>query len=106
MITLSRLEDILKDWSLWMKSHSNKLGYPSKSTGVVSSGNNTFEDMIENSNSTNVDIIDTAIDDLLPEEKSAIYYRYLSGKKPIAYEMKLELALNHLLALIENKIHY
>jgi len=106
MLSLSRLEDILKDWSHWMRSHSHKLGYPSKSIGLVSSGNNSFEDMIESSNSNNVDIIDTAIDDLDSQEKAAIYYRYLGSKKPIAYEMKLELALNHLLELIENKIHY
>lgn len=106
MLSISRLEDILKDWSYWMRSHSHKLGYPSKSFGLVSSGNNSFEDMIENSDSTNVDIIDTAIDDLAKDEKAAIYYRYLGSKKPIAYEMKLELALNHLLELVENKIHY
>ncbi len=46
---IDRLKQILDDWARWMHAPSTKLGYPSKSLGMISGGESTsdaFEDMV------------------------------------------------------------
>jgi len=46
---IDRLKQILDDWALWMHAPSTKLGYPSKSLGMISGGESTsdaFEEIV------------------------------------------------------------
>lgn len=104
MITIDRLLYILEDWSKWMHKPSHKLGYPSKSLALSSSGTTSFEDMTDINDLHLVEIIDTAINDLPQDERDAICHKYLKTRKPLYYELKLDLALQDLLTKVSNKI--
>ena len=104
---ISRLNDILEDWVRWHKTDNHKLGYPSKvsylSTGGYSA--NVFDDMMEVADNNNVKTLDAVIQSLPLEQRQAIYAKYLGDKKPIFYEMKLELAMENLLTIAGRRIN-
>ena len=50
-------------------------------------------------------IVDAVIDGLNKNQKSAIYYKFLGGKKPMFYEKNLDLALDNLLTITGKRIY-
>ena len=83
---INRLIVILEDWARWMKSDNHKLGYPNKSSYFSSGGESTadvFEHMVDETDNTNVKILNACIESLNAPQKKAIYYRWLGGKKPM-----------------------
>lgn len=105
---MERLLSIMQDWSLWMKSDNNKLGFPSKSICFSSGGESTsdvFEEMCSAQDMSNVRTIDAIIHSLPKEQQDAIYARYLDAKKPLAYPYKLELAFDNLITIASKRIN-
>ena len=105
---ISRLIGILEDWSSWMKKDNHRLGYPNKTSYFSTGGESTsevFNDMVSQSDSENVKIINSIIDDLPNPQKVCIYYEYLGGLKPLFYERNINLAMDNLLTLSSAKIY-
>jgi hypothetical protein len=108
MITMERLLSILDDWALYMKSNSHRLGYPSRSMVMVSGGESTadvFEDMCAIQDIKNVQTISAIIDSLEKSQRDALYAKYLGAKPPIAYQWKLDMALDNLLIIGSRRIN-
>ena len=104
---IDRLKQILDDWSLWMHSPSHKLGYPSKSLGMISGGESTsdvFEEMVSEMDMNNVRTIDAIISSLPKDQKDAVYARYLKTAKYDDYEYQLGLAFDNLLSMASRRI--
>lgn len=107
MLSTDRLLQIIEDWSIWMKKPAHKLGFPSKSLVMMSGGVSTsdsFDELILAQDINNIKIIDTLIHGLPVDQQEAIFCRYLSCKKPFAYEYKLEMAIDNLLTMASRKI--
>jgi len=107
-VRISRLMNILDDWSRWMKVDKHGLGYPSSTSYFSTGGESTsevFEDMVSKTDMNNIKIVDAVIDGLNKNQKSAIYYRFLGGKKPMFYEKNLDLALDNLLTITGKRIY-
>jgi len=105
---ITRLMSILDDWSRWMKVDKHKLGYPSSTSYFSSGGESTsevFEDMVSKTDMENIRIVDAVIDGLEKNQKSAIYYRFLGGKKPMFYEKNLDMAMDNLLTITSKRIY-
>jgi len=104
---MNRLLDLLDKWKLYMKSDNHKLGYPNKSIGLSSGGESSydvFDEMYESSELQNVKTLDAVIHSLNQEEQKAIYSRYLNTKKPMYYEIKLQIAIDNLLQIVSRRI--
>lgn len=104
---IDRLKQILDDWALWQKFDNHKLGYPSKSLGMISGGASTsdaFEEMLSVMDMNNVRVIDACIHSLMPEQRDAIYTRYLKTRKSPNYEDLLGLAFDNLLNMAGKRI--
>lgn len=104
---IDRLKQILDDWARWMHTPSHKLGYPSKSLGMISGGESTsdaFEEMVGQMDMTNVRTIDAIIDSLPSKQKEAIYTRYLKTRKSLNYEHELEIGIDNLLTIASRRI--
>ena len=52
----------------------------------------------------NVRTVDAVIHSLPKDQQEAIYARYLKTKKPMYYEMKLELAIDNLLTIVGRRV--
>ena len=105
---ITRLMSILDDWSRWMKVDKHGLGYPTSTSYFSSGGESTsevFEDMVSKTDMNNIKVVDAVIDGLEKNQKLAIYYRFLGGKKPMFYEKKLDLALDNLLTITGKRIY-
>ena len=105
---INRLVSILEDWSRWMKSDNHNLGYPSSTSYFSSGGESTaevFEDMVSKTDMENIRIVDAVIDGLKQDQKLAVYYRFLGGKKPMFYERNLDLAFDNLLTITGKRIY-
>jgi len=105
---IERLMVLLEDWSLWMKHDSHKLGYPSKSLGVSGghdSSHDAFEFMVDESDKKNIITINAIINSLPQEQREAVYARWLKSKKPVYYELKLDLAMDNLLTIASRRIY-
>jgi len=104
---MDRLLELLDKWKLFMRSDNHKLGYPSKSIGMSSGGESSydaFDEMYEDVEADNVRTVDAVIHSLPNDQKDAIYARYLNTKKPIYYEIKLQLAIDNLLTIVGRRI--
>jgi hypothetical protein len=107
-VRINRLMNILDDWSRWMKVDKHGLGYPSSTSYFFTGGESTsevFEDMVSKTDMNNIKIVDAVIDGLDKNQKSAIYYRFLGGKKPMFYEKNLDLAFDNLLTVTSKRIY-
>lgn len=105
---IDRLMTILDDWSRWMKVDKHGLGYPSSTSYFSTGGESTsevFEDMVFKTDMNNIKIVDAVIDGLKQNQKSAIYYRFLGGNKPMFYERQLDLAMDNLLTIVGKRIY-
>ena len=99
---------ILDDWSRWMKLDKHGLGYPTSTSYFSSGGESTsevFEDMVSKTDMENIKVVDAVIDGLKKNQKAAIYYRFLGGKKPMFYEKNLNLAMDNLLTMVGQRIY-
>lgn len=104
---INRLLELLDKWKLFMRSDNHKLGYPSKSLGMSSGGESSydaFDEMYEDVESDNIRTVDAVIHSLPKDQKDAIYARYLNTKKPLYYEIKLQLAIDNLLTIVGRRI--
>ena len=102
---MNRLLELLDKWKLYMRSDNHKLGYPSKSIGMSSGGaSGSFDDMYDEVEDDNIRTVDAVIHSLPKEQQEAIYARYLKTKKPLYYEIKLELAIDNLLTIVARRI--
>ena len=102
---MNRLLELLDKWKLYMRSDNHKLGYPSKSIGMSSGGaSGSFDDMYDEVEDDNVRTVDAVIHSLPKDQQEAIYARYLKTKKPMYYEMKLELAIDNLLTIVGRRV--
>jgi len=104
---INRLLELLDKWKLFMRSDNHKLGYPSKSLGMSSGGESSydaFDEMYEDVESDNIRTVDAVIHSLPKDQKDAIYARYLNTKKPLYYEIKLQLAIDNLLIIVGRRI--
>ena len=70
-------------WRDYMKSDNNKLGYKSKSTGFMTGGLHSFEDLGDEIDSEAARTVDKVIDDLPTPQKTSIYIIYLGQKSMI-----------------------
>ena len=105
-MTEKRLLELLDDWSNWMHSYANKLGYPSKSLIFQSGGaefGQGFSIMLEESDEINCIKIDACIDSLIDPQIDAINARYLHSAKPSSYEDHLRFAIDRLLELAHKR---
>lgn len=102
---LNRLLELLDKWKLYMRSDNHKLGYPSKSIGMSSGGaSGSFDDMYDEVEDDNIRTVDAVIHSLPKDQQQAIYARYLKTKKPLYYELKLEMAIDNLLTIVGRRI--
>lgn len=102
---MNRLLELLDKWKLYMRSDNHKLGYPSKSIGMSSGGaSGSFDDMYDEVEDDNVRTVDAVIHSLPRDQQQAIYARYLKTKKPLYYELKLEMAIDNLLTIVGRRI--
>jgi hypothetical protein len=104
---IDRLKQILDDWALYMHTPSNRLGYPSKSIGMINGGESTseaFEDMVSEMDMNNVRTIDAIISSLPNPQKDAVYTRYLKARKRVDYEHQLRLAFDNMLTMASKRI--
>jgi hypothetical protein len=70
-------------WRDYMKSHNSGLGYKTRSTGFMTGGLNSFEDLGKQVDSDSARIVDKVIDDLPTPQKTSIYIIYLGQKSMI-----------------------
>jgi len=102
---INRLLELLDKWKLYMRSDNHKLGYPSKSIGMSSGGvSGSFDDMYNEVENDNIRTVDAVIHSLPKDQQQAIYARYLQTKKPMYYELKLEMAIDNLLTIVGRRI--
>jgi hypothetical protein len=102
---MNRLLELLDKWKLYMRSDNHKLGYPSKSIGMSSGGaSGSFDDMYDEVEDDNIRTVDAVIHSLPKDQQQAIYARYLKTKKPLYYELKLEIAIDNLLTIVSRRI--
>jgi len=99
------LMDYMDMWARNMKQPDSGLGYPKKSIMMSSGGNYTsFEDMIEEADSNIIKTIDAVISSLDPEQRSAVWARWLNTKKPMYYELKLSHAIDNLMTIVGRRL--
>jgi hypothetical protein len=91
-------------WARWMRSEDNKLGFPRKSLGINMSSSTSFDDMLDEADNQIIQVINSSMDSLSSIEIDAIWARYLKTKKPMYYEVKLDLALEKLMDIVESRI--
>lgn len=109
MINKEYMVELLDEWARWVKSYKDEgLGYPKKSVGISSGGVSqygAFEALCDQADENQMKIINTGVYDLSPEEQNAIFWRYFKQKpKPMYYEFKLQMAINHLYEKISEKL--
>jgi len=105
---IERLMMILEDWAKYMKSDNHRLGYPNKISYMSSGGESTadvFDDMVNEADSENVKIVNACIHSLEKNQREALYARWLGSKKPMYYELKLDLAMDNLLTMVGKRIY-
>ena len=97
---------LLDEWARWMKRDDHGLGYPKRSLGISSGGaSGSFDEMYESSELDKIKTIDSVISSLDNQQRDAIYARYLGSKKPMYYEIKLELAIDNLLTIAGRRLN-
>ena len=106
-MNLNRLIGLMEDWAVYMKLDSHRLGYPSRSSYFSTGGSSTtaFEDMVQEADNKNTKIINAIVHSLPIEQREAIYARWTGSKKPMYYELKLQLATDKILELASKRIY-
>jgi hypothetical protein len=105
-MTENRVLELLHDWSQWMHSYAEKLGYPSKSLMLQGGGvefGQGHEIMCESMDEQICFAVDAAIDSINKLQRQAINARYLHSTKPSDYERLLRLGVDNVAILLEKK---
>ena len=90
-------------WRDYMQQDSHKLGYKSKSTGFMSGGLHSFEDLGEEIDNDAARTVDQVIDDLPMMQKNALYVVYLSQKATMDTRV-LEYYYDSALMMLQRKL--
>jgi hypothetical protein len=90
-------------WRDYMQANTHKLGYNSKSTGFVSGGVHSFDDMVEENDISSARTVDQVIDDLPKLQTEAIHVVWLGQKSKIVPDM-LELLYRNALSKLGAKL--
>lgn len=79
-IRFDRLEDVLRNWSAWMRAYEPVDAYPAHSAVLSTGGaSQTFEVMCEALDAWLAKATDAAIQDLSAVQRCAIHHEYLSA---------------------------
>ena len=72
---------ILDEWAAWQNGYRMRLGYSPKSAGFQSGGSahESSESDYAAIDQARYEIVDTCVDELPPDQRSAIHHRYLSA---------------------------
>lgn len=74
------VEHHLENWANWHRKSSNKLGYPTKAL-VASCGGQSisgvFEELCNEADRHSAEVMETLVNDLAQDQKSAIYHHWL-----------------------------
>jgi hypothetical protein len=103
MMDASRVTYYLDLWRDYMQQDSHKLGYKSKSTGFVTGGLHSFEDLGEEIDNDAARTVDQVIDDLPMMQKNALYVVYLSQKATMDTRV-LEYYFDSALMMLQRKL--
>ena len=80
MARLEAVVGILTEWAAWMQGYSPRLGYPTHAAMLSTGGNSsTFDNMCDAADAQRNQAVDSCVDDLPPNQKAAIYRRYLAA---------------------------
>lgn len=99
------LMEYMDMWKRYMKHDSHKLGFPSRSIGLSNSSSTSFDDMVEELDNDIVRTINAVVDSLDSEQRKAVWAKWLGTKKPIYYELKLQLAVDNLLTIVGRRLN-
>ena len=100
---ISKVKYYLDLWQSYMQQDNHKLGYKSKSTGFMSGGLHSFEDLGEQIDNDAARTVDQAIDDLPTMQKNALYVVYLSQKATMDTRV-LEYYFDSALMMLQRKL--
>lgn len=103
MMEAGRVTYYLDLWRDYMQQDSHKLGYKSKSTGFMSGGLHSFEDLGEEVDNDAARTVDQVIDDLPIMQKNAIYIIFL-GQKSMMDTRVLEYYYDNALMMLQRKL--
>ena len=90
-------------WRDYMKSHNSGLGYKTRSTGFMTGGLNSFEDLGKQVDNDAARTVDQVIDDLPMMQKNALYVVYLSQKATMDTRV-LEYYYDSALMMLQRKL--
>ena len=90
-------------WRDYMKSHNSGLGYKTRSTGFMTGGLNSFEDLGKQVDNDAARTVDQVIDDLPMMQKNALYVVYLSQKATMDTRV-LEYYFDSALMMLQRKL--
>jgi hypothetical protein len=74
-----RLDDLLSNWSAWMRVGTVGRGYPTKIPGLRSVGGTDFDTMVSDVDLKLARAIDALIDSLQPNHRVAIHHVHLAS---------------------------
>lgn len=95
---------ILDEWAHWQKGYRMRLGYSPKSAGFQSGGSVADNDPDYSGVDQAREIVDTCVDELPPDQRSAIHHHYLCAVYRMRnYEQSLLNAHEALLVLFVRK---
>ena len=103
MMEAGRVTYYLDLWRDYMQQDSHKLGYKSKSTGFVTGGLHSFEDLGEEIDNDAARVVDQVIDDLPTMQKNVLYVVYLSQKATMDTRV-LEYYYDSALMMLQRKL--
>jgi hypothetical protein len=100
------LDNALRDWAEWSNTQNHRLWYPQKSVGFATGGINCWDDLENQVDSYICNAVDTAIHDLQPIERAAIYTKYIHAVYRFPrqnFEQIIENAEQNLLKALDKK---
>jgi len=103
MMDAGRVSYYLDLWRDFMQTNDSKLGYKSKSTGFMSGGMSSFEDLEDSVDAEAARTVDQVIDDLPMLPKNAIYILYL-GQKSMINDMLLEQSYDTAMVMLQKRL--
>lgn len=72
--------DLLEQWAEWQRGYRMRIGFPTRSSAMRSSGLRSFGEMCDEAQAYRCRVVDACIDDLsVPAQRAAIHRRYLSS---------------------------
>ena len=100
---LGRVAYYLDIWRDFMNYDDNKLGYKTKSSGFLSGGIHSIDDLEDSIDEPAARIVNTCVDSLPTMQKNAIYIIYL-GNKSMMDTRVLEYYYDNALMMLQRKL--